>query len=156
MPPWDLYSDCMHVQVCEGSSVKFYETHKSVFSKMIWSGGCTLLVYEAGKGKLISPSYRDGCCLSQNSLSTNNNNTALAMQLYYISLWVLLLCLEQVNECSLSLHNHVALIQLSTVLFWCVSLFPTAYPSNQLWSISDFLSSLINWGWPCGPEENPS
>lgn len=74
----------------------------------------------------------------------------------YISLWVLLLCLGKVNECSLSLHNHTALFQPSAVLFWCVSLFPMAYPSNQLSSISDFLSSLINWGWPCGPEESPS
>lgn len=39
----------------------------------------------------------------------------------------------------------MALFQLSAVLFWCVSLFPTAHPSNQLRSISDFLSSLINW-----------
>lgn len=73
---------------------------------------------------------------------------------YYIIFWVLLFCQGRVNECSLSLHNQVALFQLSAVLFWCVSLFPTAHPSNQLWSISDFLSSVINSGWACGPEES--
>lgn len=43
---------------------------------------------------------------------------------------------------------------VSAVLFWCVSLFPTAYPSNQLWSISDFLSTVINSSWARGPEES--
>ena len=38
------------------------------------------------------------------------------MQLCYIR-WVLLLCLGEINECSLSLQNHVALLQLLAVLF---------------------------------------
>lgn len=66
----------------------------------------------------------------------------------YVSLLVLLLCIGEVNERSISLHNQVASFQRSAVLFLCVSLFPTAYPSNQLRPISDFLSSLITRAGP--------
>lgn len=58
----------------------------------------------------------------------------------------------------INVHFHYTTLQhwfqLSSVLFWCVSLFPRSYPSNQLWSISDFLSSPINSGWASSPEES--
>lgn len=136
-----FYGPCMNIQVWK-VYINLYET-QSLFSKMI----CSVWLRET--------SHRDVRCLAQNSLTTNKS-TVLVIHLHYISFLVLLVCLGKVNECSLSLHNHVALLQLSAVLFWCVSLFPVARPSNQLRSISDFLSSLISWGWPRGPQGSPS
>lgn len=86
----------------------------------------------------------------QTAVTTNNSGDSVVLHkpLGPVSLF----SLGKVNERSLSLHNHEAPLQLSTVLFWCVSLFPTAPLSNQLRSISDFLFSLINRGWPRGPK----
>lgn len=121
-----FYGSCMHVQVQKGSLHNFLWVY---FLK--WFVLSVTLCWYINKAK------------GQNSLSTNKS-TVLVIHLHYISLGVLLVCLGKVNECSLSLHNHVALFQLSAVLFWCVSLFPVVRPSNQLRSISDFLSSPIN------------